>query len=281
MASRVLVAHPGHLRLIFRSKHKHDRADAEKLAKLLYLDEVPLVHVPSSDTRAWRGLIEHRHRCVAARTRAKNGIRALLRTHGIEAPRGLGLWTTAGMTWLESLELPNDVAALRRDQFADDLRHQTRKISRVDKALDRMAATQAGITLLRTTPGVGIRTAEAFLAYIDDADRFGRNKLIGRYFGLVPKQDASAGISRMGRITKEGPATVRKLLTEAAWQGIRRSPTIRACYERMKHERDDRNKKALIATAHYLARVMLAMLKTGEPWREQDESTSAPTRHAA
>ena len=37
IASRVLVAHPGHLRLIFRSKRKNDRIDAEKLAKLLYL----------------------------------------------------------------------------------------------------------------------------------------------------------------------------------------------------------------------------------------------------
>jgi len=43
MARRVAVAHPGHLRLIFRSKRKSDRVDAEKLAKLLFLDEVPPV----------------------------------------------------------------------------------------------------------------------------------------------------------------------------------------------------------------------------------------------
>ena len=41
MARRVVVAHPGHLRLIFRSTRKNDRVDAEKLAKLLFLDEVP------------------------------------------------------------------------------------------------------------------------------------------------------------------------------------------------------------------------------------------------
>ena len=28
VAARVVVAHPGHLRLIFRSKHKHDALDA-------------------------------------------------------------------------------------------------------------------------------------------------------------------------------------------------------------------------------------------------------------
>src|SRR6185436_18709134 len=36
-AERVSVAHPGQLRLIFRSKKKNDRVDGEKLAKLLYL----------------------------------------------------------------------------------------------------------------------------------------------------------------------------------------------------------------------------------------------------
>jgi hypothetical protein len=47
MAQKVVVAHPGQLRLIFRRKRKNDRGDAEKLAKLLYLDEVPAVYVPS------------------------------------------------------------------------------------------------------------------------------------------------------------------------------------------------------------------------------------------
>ena len=281
LAARVVVAHPGHLRLIFRSKHKHDRADAEKLAKLLYLNEVPPVHVPTSDVRAWRGLIEHRHRCVAARTRAKNGLRALLRMHGIQTPRGIRLWTTTGLAWVEELEFSDAVLALQRDQFVDDVRYHTRKIKRVEKALAQVAESKPGVVILRTIPGVGIRTAEAFLAYVDDATRFGRNKSIGRYFGLVPSQDASAGINRMGRITKEGPATVRKVLTEAAWQGVRRSPTIRAYYERMKHERDDRNKKALIATAHYLTRVMLAMLKTGETWREEEIPVPAPKSTAA
>ena len=72
VAARVVVAHPGQLRLIFRSKQKNDRADAEKLAKLLFLDEVPAVYVPSREVRAWRQLVEYRRRLVAKRTRTKN-----------------------------------------------------------------------------------------------------------------------------------------------------------------------------------------------------------------
>jgi hypothetical protein len=56
LAARVLVAHPGQLRLIFRAKNKNDRNDAGRLAKLLYLGETPTVHVPSLAEAAWQAL---------------------------------------------------------------------------------------------------------------------------------------------------------------------------------------------------------------------------------
>src|SRR5215813_11740132 len=87
LAARVLVAHPGQLRLIFRSKNKNDRNDAERLAKLLYLGETPTVHVPSVEVRTWRELINCRSQVIAKRTRAKNAVRALLRSAGIVPPR--------------------------------------------------------------------------------------------------------------------------------------------------------------------------------------------------
>jgi transposase len=59
LATRVTVAHPGKLRLIFKSKRKNDRVDARKLAMLLLMDQVPAVHVPSLDVRSWRAMIEH------------------------------------------------------------------------------------------------------------------------------------------------------------------------------------------------------------------------------
>ncbi len=62
VAKRVVVAHPGQTRLIFRGKRKNDRIDAKKLATLLFLDQVPTVHVPSLDVRSWRNLIEFRPR---------------------------------------------------------------------------------------------------------------------------------------------------------------------------------------------------------------------------
>src|SRR5438874_2674869 len=72
LAARVLVARPGQLRLIFRSRNKNDRNDAGRLAEPLYLGEAPTIHVPPAEVRAWRELVNCRGQLVAKRTRAKN-----------------------------------------------------------------------------------------------------------------------------------------------------------------------------------------------------------------
>lgn len=265
MAEKVVVAHPGQLRLIFRSKRKNDRVDAEKLAKLLFLDEVPPVWVPSVDVQAWRSTIEKRQGFVGDRTRAKNRLRGLLRSHGITAPKGL--WTKKGMAWLRSVDVPTVLERVQRDLLADEVDFLTAAIKRLERALAEIAREHAGVGLLMTIPGVGIRTAEAVVAYIDDPERFRFNKAVGSYFGLVPCQDQSAGRNRLGHITRQGPPTVRKLLTEATWQAIRRSPRVQAYFQRVQRADPDRKKIALVATAHYLLRVMHIMLRTGEVWR--------------
>jgi len=265
LAKRVVVAHPGQLRLIFRSKRKTDRIDAEKLAKLLFLDEVPPVYVPSLSVRSWRSMIEHRHRLIEERTRIKNNIRSLLRGHGLCAPHSL--WYSQGLKWLEEVEFPTDLDRLQCDILLERLRLVSELIARVERTLDSLATKNPAVRLLETIPGVGPRTAEAVVAYIDNPWRFRRIKSIGRYFGLVPSQDASARRNHLGHITREGSATVRHLLTEAAWQSIRLSPQLRTFYERIRRDDRDRSKIALVATAHYLLRTMLTMLRSGEPWR--------------
>lgn len=269
LAQRIEVAHPGQVRLIFRAKKKNDRIDAKKLATLLFLDQVPKAYIPEAQVRSWRGLVEFRRATVDKRTRTKNALRALMRSAGIQNlhPRK-GLWARKGLALLRELELPSIQDRLRRDCLMDELDQYNLQVKRVERELDRIAADHAGVSLLRSIPGVGPRTAEAALAYIDDPRRFRRNKQVGAYFGLVPCQDASSDVNRLGHITRQGPATVRKLLIEAAWQGIRRSPTLGAYYERLRQGKKERRKIALVATGHHLLRVMHAMLKTGEVWRE-------------
>jgi transposase len=268
IASRVTVAHPGQLRLIFRSKDKNDRKDAERLAKLLYLGEAPAVHVPSAEVRTWRELITGRGRVIAKRTRAKNSLRSLLRCAGVVPPGRPALWTKRGLDWLRRLELPTASQRLRRDLLLEEIEALTSQVRRLEHELNHQAGRAPAVARLRTIPGVGVRTAEAVAAFVDDPHRFPHAKAVGRYFGLVPSQDQSGDRNRLGHITREGPAVVRQLVAEATWQALRRSPTVGAYFGRVRRGDPQRTKIALVATAHYLVRVMWALLKRGTVWEE-------------
>lgn len=273
---RVEVAHPGNLRLIFRSKRKNDRVDAQKIAKLLYLDEVPAVHVPDQDVRAWRELIEFRRRSVDKRTKVKNQLRCLLRAYALHVPKDMGLWTRIGLAWLNELELPTTTARVKRRLLLDELGHLEKQIKELTGELDRLAADHPGVALLMTIPGVGPRTAETFIAYVDRPERFARVNRVPSYFGLVPGQDASAGVNRLGHITKQGPSTARKLLVEASWQMIRHDPATGAFFDRLVAGKKERRKTALVAVAHRLVRIMHAMLRTGEVYQPTSPEVIPP-----
>ena len=81
-------------------------------------------------------------------------------------------------------------------------------------------------------------------------------------------QHQSGDRNRLGHITREGSPVVSQFLAEAAWQALRRSPTVRAYFERARREDPQRMNIALVATAHYLVRVMWAMLRHGTLWQE-------------
>jgi transposase len=268
----VAVAHPGKLRLIFGSKRKNDRFDCEKLAKLLLLDMVPRVHVPNVDVRAWRSLIQLRQRLLATRVMAKNQIRAVLREHDLTDAAPRWLWSAKALAWLETLDL-HASAMLRLELNVQELKSLKVKTDRVEKELACYADRHPAVALLMTIPGVGIRTAETFVAWVDDIARFRRTRQLGCYFGLVPCQDASANKNRLGHITRDGPPVMRKLITEAAWMAIRGCPAFKRYFEQVQAGKPERKKIALVATAHRLIRVMGA--RCSEAARRTTETMTA------
>jgi transposase len=260
LAHHVAVAHPGKLRLIYGSKRKNDRIDAAKLAKLLLLDMVPPVHVPHVDVRGWRSLIILRQRVMSQVVRAKNQIRAVLRENDLAGAKWL--WSKRQLAWLQSLEL-HPVARLRLELAVEEFKSLTQKIKRLEAELQKYADRHPAVRLLMTIPGVGIRTAETFVAWVDDVARFRRTRQLGAYFGLVPCQDASADKNRLGHITRDGPPVMRKLITEAAWTAIKKCPAFTAFFERIAAGKPERKKIAIVATSHRMIRVMGAMMRTG------------------
>jgi transposase len=256
------VANPSRVPWLFRDGRKNDRLDARKLVTLLYLDQVPQVHLPSPDVSSWRALIQHRRRLVQRRTRVKNQIHAILRSFALRCPHK-SVWTRVGQAWLKSQSF--DVARqLMIGQLLSELALLEQKRRAVEQHLDNVASGHAGVALLQTIPGLGPRTAEAIVAFADELGRFRNRKQFSSYFGMTPTEDSSGAVVRRGRISKRGPSVVRWVLIEATRMAIRYCPAFRKWFERICRGRTDRRKKAVVATGRKILCICFGMLRTGE-----------------
>lgn len=259
LAADVLVANPARIPWLFRDGRKNDKIDARKLATLLYLKQLPTVHLPKADIAAWRALINHRRTVVKRRTKVKNQIRAILRAYLYQCPHK-SCWTRAGRTWLSSLAF-DELRQFMVESLTAELDGLDEKLNNIHCQLDRIAKLHSDVALLQTIPGIGPRTAEAIVAFTDGVDRFDNCKQFSSNFGIVPTLDSSAGRDRYGSISRRGPSVVRWLIVEAAHVVIRRNPEMRAYFERIHRGKKDRYKKAIVATAHKLLVIAYAMMR--------------------
>jgi transposase len=258
------------------TKRKTDRDDALRLAQLQALGQLPTVAVPPTQTRQWRALIATRQALVGRRCACQNRIRSVLVGQGLAAPRGAKAWAALGLEGIAQHAKPlADCAAdeLWRgllDLALAEYRHLLGLIDQAEARLDQLAQADAGVRLLETIPGVGPRTAETVVAYLGDASRFDNGKQVSAYGGLVPRQYQSGDTDHKGRITRRGPALLRKLLVECAWVMLRYNGWARAVYARLSQGKA-RKKQAIVALARKLLVRCWAMLRDGTPWRAEAE----------
>lgn len=264
LAADVQVANPSRIPWLFRDGRKNDRLDARKLVTLLYLKQLPTVHLPQAEVSAWRALINHRRKLVTQRTLIKNQIRAILRAFGHCCPFK-NLWTFRGQVWLESLVF-DEARTLMVTSLQDERTFFDQKIAALEGKLDDIAQARPTVALLRTIPGIGPRTAEAIAAFTDGVERFKGRRPFASYFGMTPTEDSSGGVQRFGHISKRGPSVVRWVLVEAAYVAVRKNPELRKFYERIHRGNKDRKKKAIVAVGRKLLTIAYAMLRDRKPF---------------
>lgn len=272
-ADTITVSNPSQMTWIYRTSKKNDRIDARKQALLLSIDEIPKVHMPARRIRQWRNSIQHRRRLIGRVVQIKNRIRALLKSRGYKKPPHSGSWWKPdNRTWMQELSKGriNSLHLWRMQlcDLLDELFLLEQQRERMTDYLDSFLNKNPAAKLIMTIPGVGPRTAEAVLAYTDDIRRFKRTKQYCAYFGVTPKLDESGTTRRLGHISKQGPSVVRWLLAESAWQIIRKSPAMKAFYERVMAGQVSRKKIAVVAVMRKMLGIIRAMLLTGELYNE-------------
>jgi transposase len=145
----------------------------------------------------------------------------------------------------------------------------------VQKKLKALGLADERVRLLQTIPGVGRKTAEVVVAYLDDARRFRNARQVSSYAGLVPRRHQSGETDRHGHIHKHGPRLLRGALVEAAWMLLRYNAWAAEVYKRLTGGQKTRKKKAIVAVARKLLVRCWVMLLRKEPWRRETVAIGA------
>lgn len=266
----VQVANPNHEAWRWRNiKHKSDRKDALKLARLSAMNQLPLVYMPNPERRAYRELIRYRQTLVGRATAVKNSIRAILTRQGLKLAAGKNGWSQKlrHELWALAQGEPGGTWRCLLGVELGQLDSLEEAIRGVEKELRDRAAREKDVILLQTIPGVGIRLAETVVAIIDDPHRFRRGREVASYAGLTPRRHQSGSMDRQGRISSEGDRLLRQMLVQVAWIGRRYNPWMQAVYERVRRGSESRKKTAIVALARRILIRCWAMMRDGTPWR--------------
>jgi transposase len=217
---RCEVVAPSKLQRPSGDRVKTDARDAVHLARLLRLDEITSVTVPSVEQEAARDLVRAREDARGDLMRARHRLSKLLLRQGFVYSGGHA-WTGAHDVWLRrtgaQLATPATRATFESDYDAV-LSIKARR-DRLDVLIEQMATDCEFTPLLRRLGclrGIGTLTGFALAVEVGDWDRF-TGKTIGSFIGLVPTEYSSGQSRVQGSITKTGNTHLRRLLVEAAW----------------------------------------------------------------
>jgi transposase len=245
--------------------HKTDRNDARGLAQLARTGFFKPVHVKSLAAHAIRALIIARKKLVGQRVTLENQIRGLAVVFGVRLPRGLSpAFATQVISGSKGVAgLSGAVCGLLAARNA-----VLKAITAIDRDMKCLARASEACRRLMTIPGVGQLTALAFVAAIDEPERFRRSRDVGAYLGLVPRRYQSGEVDYTGSISKCGDRRVRTLLYEAANVMLTRYRGALALKEwALDIARRSTMRKARIALARRLAIIMHAMLRHGTEFK--------------
>ena len=280
---------------------KTDIGDSRWLARVCQFGLGRPSFVPSREFRELRLLSRHRRTLVAERSRARNRVAKVVDRCG--ARIGGVITDIFGMNGRRILDglvdrlgrdaILGSLSGHVRDKLdrlgdaltatlgdadrvvlADLLRQHDavdRRIAALDRHLAEGLAPHAGpMRLLQTIPGIDAASAAAILAETgpDPVAVFGTADRLAAWAGVCPGNNESAG-KRRGARARGGAKHLRAVLVGCAHGAARTRGCQFHAYHRALTVRRG-YKRAIVATAHKLARVIFAVLRDGRPYRDPE-----------
>ena len=235
-----VIAAPGKIERPAQDRVKTDRRDAERLVRLLMIDGLHPVRVPTPEEEALRDLVRAREDLRGDLMRARHRLSKLLLRHDVRYQDSSSRWGERHRRWLARVELPEPGAQLAFSDYLGAIEQLEIRRGTVERAIDGLIPTSPWahtIARLRCLRGIDTLTAVGLCAEVGDFGRFEHPRQVMSYLGLVPSEKTSGDTRRQGRLTKTGSRHARRLLTEAAWH-YRRPPRLGTVLARRQQDQD-------------------------------------------
>jgi transposase len=255
---------------------KNDRVDAEAICEASSRPDMRFVAVKSVAQQA-EGLIPKlRETLMCQRTQLINTLRGHAAEFGVTAAKGTahvsGL--LAAITADPTIpEIAKEMLALLGQQI-DQLNSQITALAARLHAMHKASATSRR---LATIPGIGPLIALSLTLEVDPA-AFRSGRHLSAWLGLTPKDHSSGGRQRLGGITRAGNERLRALLVSGAMAVIRHAnrPASKTATDWLRQLLQRRPRKlAAVALANKIARIVWAVMTSGQDYRPPARPTSA------
>lgn len=249
--------------------NKNDQNDAKGIAEAVTrpcMKFVPIKRIEQQDV-----LLLHRARELALKQRIAqaNQIRGLLLDYGIVIPQGVYHFKMLLAILEENQAKLTERSMAIFKQLYEQFKVYEEQVEQYEKQIKALVDQDEACQRLLKVEGVGPITASAVVASVGDAKVFKKGRELAAWLGLVPKQHSSGNTVRLSGISKRGDNYLRKLLVHGARSVVNQCANKkdrRSVWIADKKYRCGYN-KATVALANKNARIIWALLATGQPYR--------------
>jgi len=151
--------------------------------------------------------------------------------------------------------------------LADQLAALEARIETIEARLMRLHKDNPVSQCLATQPGIGPIAGVSFALKVSDPGGFGSARHFAAWIGITPRENATGGRARPGRISRAGDEGLRRLLVLGATAVIRQAKPGRAAPWLLALLARKPKKLAALALANKMARTVWAMMMSGELYR--------------
>jgi transposase len=200
----------------FVKRQKNDAADAEAICEAAQRPTMRFVAVKSEAKQAAAVIFRARDVLVGQRTQLINAIRGHLSEYGMIAPQGpFHVERLIAQIEDPASDLPEPARACLT-VLVSTLRHLQEQTAARDAEIAARAKADDVARRLMTVPGIGPLIATALEALAPPAETFRSGRDFAAWVGLTPVQRSTGGKERLGRTSRMGERTLRRLLIIAA-----------------------------------------------------------------